>query len=253
MKNLEAILIAIIILNGCQQKSKDTMNKKEKDPLEIKKGHHSLPEITINKDEFTLIENLHFNHSVGGLPIDEETLVMMKYDEKSLEIKFECRDNPRMDQNFYIEDNTSLFNQEVFEIFISKGGKSLEDYIEIEINPNNALFLGKVSYRYKTDKEFSLKLVDNKEIGIYHEVIKDRKNNVWKGHLKIPLDFLKYPKNTLDNIYRINFYRIISTEDHTDQNWENNLKNATYGCWSSTMQKKPQFHAPGYFGFLVLD
>ena len=51
MKNLEVILIAIIILNGCQLKSKETMNKKEQDPLEIEKDDHSLPEITINKDD----------------------------------------------------------------------------------------------------------------------------------------------------------------------------------------------------------
>ncbi len=219
----------------------------------IDKDSIQVPVLIINKKKYTKVKNLYFNHSVGGEPIEEETEVQMKYDDEYLKIKFECRNNPRMNQNYYTEDNSPMFTQEVFELFISNGERSLENYLEIQLNPNNALYLAKITNRYKGDNQYENEPLDKKIVGVKHFVEKNEINNTWIGYLEIPLDLLKYPKDVSDSIFRLNMYRIISNEDHHDENWKNNADNSTYGCWSSTMSKRPQFHKPDYFGFLILN
>ncbi|MBC9797980.1 carbohydrate-binding family 9-like protein [Sinomicrobium weinanense] len=253
IKPLIILLLCGIASLACEEKKKtknditseavQTMNENKKE---------TLPELIVNKESFTKIEDLHFKHSVGGEAIKEETLVMVKYDSLFLEIKFECRNNPRMDQNHYTEDNSPMFNQEVFELFISKGKEAREDYLEIQLNPNNALFLARINNQYKGNKEFNLDYIDTKTSGVEHSVAKDRDARTWSGHLRIPLQLLQYPENTPDPVYRLNFYRIISQADHSVKDWSNNPENATYACWSSTMAQRPQFHRPEYFGYLFL-
>lgn len=226
-----------------------TLNQKTNDQQETA---FDVPILRVHNTGYTELERLYFQHSVGGKAINEATKIAIKYDDTFLEIKFECRDNPRMDQNYLTENNSPLFNQEVFEIFISPGEEASERYWEIQINPNNALFVAKVNNKYKTDKTFDLELIDNKVANIVHEVIKDRKNNVWKGYLKIPLDLIQDPKQQDNAVFRMNLFRIISKEDQKDPKWKNNAKNATFACWNSGLTKSPNFHKPASFGILYL-
>ena len=114
------------------------------------------------------------------------------------------------------------------------------------------MFVAKVNNKYKTDKTFDLELIDNKVANIAHEVIKDRKNNVWKGYLKIPLDLIQDPKQQDNAVFRMNLFRIISNEDHKDPEWQHNSQNATFACWNSPKTESPNFHKPEYFGLLYL-
>lgn len=213
----------------------------------------NVPVLLINKKKFTKVKNLHFYNSVGGKSIVEETKIQMKYDENYLEIKFECRNNPRMNQNYYTKNNSPMFTQEVFEIFISNGVNSEENYIEIQLNPNNALYLAKIMNGYQSNKKFTNIPIDNKDAKVGHRVVKDEANATWSGYLQIPLWLIQYPEEISDTTFRMNMYRIISNEDHKLEKWKNNHENSTFACWSSTMSKRPQFHAPDYFGFLILD
>ncbi|WP_062060366.1 carbohydrate-binding family 9-like protein [Aquimarina longa] len=248
---MKKIIVILLILSSLSCKK----DNKDKDQIKLTDTDSTteLPVLKINKKEFSEIDNLYFNHAVGGMPIQEETLVSMKYDDDFLEIKFECRNNPRLDQNYYTKDNSWMFRQEVFELFISKGKEAQEHYIEIQLNPNNALFIGKVNKRYKSDNAYKLQLIDVHESGIAHTAEKDIENNLWKGYLKIPLKLLDYPKTTVNNIFRLNMFRVISNVDHIDKDWIATVESATFACWSSPMTTKPQFHAPEYFGFLVLE
>ena len=212
-----------------------------------------VPSLNINKDSFTKIEDVFFKHSVGGKSIVEETEVMVKYDEDFIEIRFECRNNPRIEQNFYTEDNSDMYNQEVFEVFISHGEEASEKYFEIELNPNAALFLAKIFNGFNSDKQFKFELIDIKSSGIEHFVEKDLLNEIWRGHIKIPLELFNIDDLPSNNIFRLNFYRIISKVDQQATDWKVDEHNATFSCWSSTMTEKPQFHAPERFGFLILD
>ncbi len=211
-----------------------------------------VPILRVVNTGFTELNSLYFQHSVGGKTIKEATKVAFKYDDTFLEIKFECRDNPRMDQNYLSQNNSALFNQEVFEIFISPGEEASERYWEIEINPNNALFVAKVNNKYKTDKTFNLELIENEAAKIEHQVIKDRKNNVWKGHIKIPLHLIQDPNKQDNKVFRMNLFRIISKEDQKNPQWLNNAQNSTFACWNSSLTETPNFHKPDSFGILYL-
>jgi hypothetical protein len=248
------LFLCIILYVSCNTKQKqDNANTTETAQTMTENKTQELPTITINKESFTQLEDLHFKHSVGGEPIKEETLVLVKYDDEFLEIQFECRDNPRMDQNYFTEDNTPMFTQEVFELFISKGKEPMEDYVEIQLNPNNAMFLATIHNNFKGDGKFSSEHLDPNDMGVEHSASKDQSTNTWSGHMKIPLKLLQYPEKTPDNVYRLNFYRIISQQDQTEKDWRNNAENSTFACWSSTMAPRPAFHRPEYFGYMVLE
>lgn len=141
----------------------------------------NLPKIVLTKNKTYQLPNKHFKHSVGGEKIKERTIVQLKYDDNYLIIQFECLDNPWVDKNKYTEDNTAMFKQEVFELFISNGSKSQEEYLEIQLNPNNALFLGKITYKYKDDKSYSLDKIDTENSGVIHSAQKDVDNKKWSG------------------------------------------------------------------------
>lgn len=213
----------------------------------------NLPVLRINKQHFTNIEDPYFKHSVGGDSIEEETKVKVKYDDNYLYIEFECKDNPRMDQNYYTIDNSAIYNQEVFELFISQGPLSPKEYIEIQLNPNDALYVSKITYHGKADKRIDIQLLDIISSGIIHSVSKNRAQNSWSGNLKIPIELLSNEKASSKDVYRFNFYRVILKEDQEHQDWVANASIAIYSCWSSTYQKEPQFHVPERFGFLYME
>jgi len=246
--NKTILLFVLSIVIPCKGKFQTTRNVRLFDTNKV----IEVPVFTI-QNKYTKIENPYFNHVMSGMPIKEKTFVSMRYDNDFLEIKFECRNNPRLHQNYYTKDNSYMFHQEVFELFISNGEEAKEHYLEIELNPNNALFLGKITNKYKSDKLFKLDFIDTSTSGIVHTVEKDSKNRVWKGYLKIPVLLLGYPSQTSKNIYRINMFRIISNKDQVDKNWKADPNNATFACWSSPMTHKPRFHVPDYFGFLIFE
>lgn len=212
----------------------------------------NLPKIVLTKNKAYKLPNKYFAHSVGGEKTKERTIVQLNYDDNYLEIKFECLDNPWVDKNSFTEDNTAMHSQEVFELYISNGSKSKEDYLEIQLNPNNALFLGKVNYKYKSDKSYKIDMIDTKTSGVIHSVKKDIKNKKWSGKLKLPLSLLHHPEKVSENIFRLNMYRITLQKKPKNSEWKCNSENSSFGCWNSTMSEKPQFHSPESFGYLIL-
>ena len=212
-----------------------------------------LPVLKINQNTYTRIEDPHFKHAVSGAPIEEKTVVQIKYDSSCLDIKFDCKNNPRMDQNFYTKDNSPIYNQEVFEIFISQGSVTPEAYIEIQLNPNDALYVSKISYGVPSGNQFKIELLDTVKSGIVHSVSKHKEHHSWSGKLSIPLSLLSNEKKGSTEVFRLNLYRVISKRDQLDPNWVAISENAIYSCWSSTYQKEPQFHVPDRFGFLYLE
>jgi hypothetical protein len=210
-----------------------------------------LPVIMLTKNEYFEIDD-RFSHSTGGAKIHERTRVWMRYDDEYLEIKFECLDNPHVMQNYYTHDNEPLFQQEVFEVFISNGPQVPERYLEIQINPNNALFLAKISYKGNTQKAYSHQLIDTRQTGVLHEVEKNEEKAMWGGWLKLPLTLLNYPQKLSSDTFRLNMFRIISTTRQTTPDWKCSPENAIFACWNSTMAPWPQFHKPECFGYLIL-
>ena len=211
----------------------------------------AVPTLRINKEVFTPLDSEFFRHSVGGEAIDQRTRVRMKYDDRNLILEIECLDDPWVDQNQYSEHNKPLFNQEVFEMFIAQGEEAPEQYWELQVNPNGAIFSGKVSNTYRSSKKFSMEMVDPTEVGIETKIEKRVEQQLGKGTWKIPLELIADVDQPM--VFRMNMFRIISSKDHPDKKWSCNEENAVFACWNSTRSKKPSFHRPDYFGHLILE
>lgn len=191
-----------------------------------------------------------FYHATDGTEADFRTEVEVSYDKEYLKVEFVCRDNNFTSENTLTEHNQPLYNQEVFEIFIGLGKDDPKEYLEIEINPNNALWIGEIS---NPDLGESLQNIVRQftpeEAGIAHKV--SLVENTWSGYLHIPWKFIGDDK---DGNYRINFYRIRSRVSHPNSDWECDVKTCDFVCWQSTLSgENPAFHRPKRFGYLKID
>ena len=208
-----------------------------------------IPEIILKKGKKVLLEPWFYN-SVGGEPIIEMTIVELLYDGENLIVKFECLDDRFVDLNSFKEDNTELWHQEVFEVFIAMGSEPPAEYLEIEINPNNAVFIAKITNPDLKGSGLKAELIPPEKSGILHNVTKGA--SMWKGFLKIPLAITNFLDEKPGSVYRVNFYRTILKEDQGDIAWQSTKDNTVYACWSSTMADEPAFHRSEYFGKIVI-
>lgn len=204
---------------------------------------------SLSKNMWSSPLDIYFRNATNGEIAPYKTEVSLSYDELFFNVNFNCLDNPFVSENQMTKHNDSLYNQEVFEIFISAGHEDSKKYLEIEINPNNALWIGKISnLSLGAEMQTIEKMISYEEAGIRHQVIPSE--NSWKGRLSIPWVLIgKSPSNE----YRINFYRIRSRESSGTKDWVCNEKNCDFLCWSPTMSGiSPAFHRPKKFGKMVL-
>lgn len=188
-----------------------------------------------------------FQHSTDGKEADFITQVSLTNDMNYLKVDFLCDDNLYTSENTMTRHNAPLYQQEVFEVFIGVGKEDCREYLEIEINPNNALWVGKIyNPELGAAEEEILEQVDPDEAGIKYKV--EVSTNAWSGYLHIPWSFIG--QDTQGN-YRINFYRIRSGVSHTDPNWQCDADSCDFVCWNSTLSgAEPAFHRPKRFGHL---
>lgn len=206
----------------------------------------AMPEITLSKNQWKQLPETHFRHATDGKQASQTTLVKMKYDDDYLYIDFECQQNPFWKENMYQQHNTEMWNQEVFELFIAEGEATPTRYLELEINPNNALFVGWIDNPSKEAPQ-NLTFVPYKNAGITHVV--KASGETWLGKMQIPWKLLGGKKET----YRLNFYRIISLQSHSNPDWKCTPADCDFTCWSSSMSgATPRFHRPDMFGTLRL-
>ncbi len=202
--------------------------------------------IQLVKNEWFNLPEKQFFKATDGQKASQNTLVKLKTDGTFLFVEFECLDNPFVNQNYYTEHNSEMYNQEVFEIFIANGTKTPTKYMEIEINPNNALFVGWIENN-TGEKPDKLVFIDHANAGIQHGV--QKYEGKWIGFMNIPLALIGLKTND----YRINFFRIISKISQENKNWVCDAKNSEFICWSPTMSgNTPRFHRPVAFGNLTL-
>ncbi len=207
----------------------------------------NLPIIQLKTNEWTQLSDVHFKNAADGISSKQKTEVKLLADESYLRVDFKCLDNPFTHQNSYNQHNSEMYHQEVFELFISEGSETPTRYLELEINPNNALFIGFIDNPTKEAPE-KCQFVSHDESKILHQV--EKKSDSWAGSLQIPWKLLGGKKSQ----YRINFYRIISLKSHPDTHWKGTPASCAYLCWNSTMSgKTPRFHRPEKFGFLQID
>lgn len=206
-------------------------------------------EVNLTKNSWTLLSIDQFRHAADGSIASQKTKVELKYDENYLHIRFNCLDNPFTAQNNMTEHNDDLFNQEVFELFIAPTENDPVNYLEFEINPKNAIWVGKVfNPTFGESGNIKVTMIPYNEANITHSV--KTTDNSWSGEFAVPWSLIgdKYEN------YRVNFYRIISKTPHENTKWICNPQTCDFTCWSPTISgQEPAFHKPKKFGLLNLS
>ncbi len=205
------------------------------------------PTINLPKNVWTKLPETHFKNATDGKASSQITEVKLKADNQYLSIEFSCLQNPFVAQNSYTKHNSEMYNQEVFELFIAEGSATPTRYLELEINPNNALFAGWIENPTKEAPK-SCDFVSHEDAKITHSVSKTADS--WSGKMQIPWTLLGGKSDT----YRVNFYRIISLKSHTKSDWSGTPATCAYLCWNPTMSGAvPRFHRPEAFGVLKVE
>lgn len=205
-----------------------------------------LKSIELIKNEWFSLPETQFFHATNGQKATQLTEVKLKADNQFLYLEFVCKNNPFVNQNSYTAHNSEMYNQEVFELFIASGSETPKKYLEIEINPNNALFVALVENSTGEGPE-KLLFIDHSNAGIIHGV--QKKADSWNGFMNIPIELI----STKSSVYRLNFYRIISKVSNENLDWKCDENNCDFTCWSPTMSgATPAFHKPAAFGQLRL-
>jgi hypothetical protein len=169
-------------------------------------------------------------------------------DKQVILITFEFFHDPHVEQNTYTHDNSAMWNQEVFEVFISAGAETPMRYLEIELNPNGALFSAWVTNPDGTGRNNVVDFFAGRNAGIQTSVVKGE--NFWHGKIIIPLSLL----GSLQEHYRLNFFRIVSLQPHDpESSWSCTAESCAFLAWSPTFSGDvPNFHIPACFGHLNL-
>ena len=195
--------------------------------------------------EWTSLKGKYFYHSTDGKKAPWPTAVRLKADAEYLHIAFACEKDAFVHENGMTAHNQPLYNQEVFEIFIAPGAADPARYLEVELNPNNALWIGRISYPSLGEKsDMKGELIPYAECGIRHSA--EKGEGRWSGTMSIPWSLIGVdPKG----VYRVNFYRIVSKKSHPKKDWTCDVETCDFVCWNATMSgKNPAFHRPKRFG-----
>ena len=178
----------------------------------------------------------------------------------SLLIEFTMRDNSASSP--FMKCNDPIYESNAVEFFIAPyviGMDAPTSYLEVEINPNGALFVGTINNECDHCRCIDAKLIPCDASGIldyqsavdYQPLAGDGKY-IWKSHVEITMDFIREMSgmsaitgNVIDDVYRLNFYRI---DDQGDDSHD-----TEYSCWNPTMATPPCFHVPSSFGYFELS
>jgi hypothetical protein len=209
-----------------------------------------LPTVHLVQGKWSKLESAPFSRSTDGSLADFPTFVKLRAGKKYFSISFQCEKDDFVAQNYLTVHNSPLFNQEVFEVFIATRANDPTQYLEIEINPNNAIWVGKVNFPSMGEgNDMSADMVGHEESGIKHTVTKGK--NKWSGTLEIPWTLIG---GSAKGLYRLNLYRIVSKKAHKNKKWTCHPDNCEFLCWSSTMSGEvPAFHRPKRFGKMLIE
>src|SRR5262249_9689842 len=150
----------------------------------------SLPNITLAKSQtYTKLTPEYFRATMNGDAKPQYPIqVKLKYvqgdktpQNDSIQIDFSILNAPYVLNNQYTEDKSSMYNQDAFEVYMSPCDQKEKNntncitpnrYIELEINPNGAVFSGFIDNPNYQGDQNKLEYFDAKSKGIIAKVIK---------------------------------------------------------------------------------
>jgi hypothetical protein len=125
--------------------------------------------------------------SDGSAPMKQSSTIMACYTPDALTVKFNYGNDP-FQYSTYTQCNQNLYNQEVFEIFISPSTFDPPIYHEFELSPNNVLFAAKIFNPYLNTTNMSNEYVPCSEIT--NTATKNLNTQIWSGQLNLPFSVI---------------------------------------------------------------
>ncbi len=193
--------------------------------------------------EIRLLDN-----SGSGSPMRPATTAKLLWNDECLYVGFVAKDSDIRATMRGRDEH--LWTEEVVEIFIGQS----HFYLEIEVNPLNALFDGRIDIRGQTGRpKFDVDAIVKVNYDIKHSVAvqgtvenQEDKDSRWTVEMAIPHSALEgiqpVPPKEGDT-WRMNLYRI-------DRSREGEKVNVSAGAWSPTAG---WFHDPERFGKIVFS
>lgn len=188
------------------------------------------------------------DNSGNGLPMKPVTTAKLLWDDEFLYVGFVAEDS---DIRATLRGRDEyLWTEEVVEIFIGQS----HFYLEIEVNPLNTLFDGRIDIRGQTGRpKFDVDAILKVNYNIKHAVTvegtvenQEDKDSRWTVEMAIPHSAFEGiqpvpPKE--GDAWRMNLYRI-------DRTREGDAVRVSAGAWSPTAG---WFHSPERFGNIVFS
>lgn len=190
----------------------------------------------IFKDVWNTAEEVSLGDRVTGGSPRQGTKAKLLWNEEFLYVAFHCKDNQiNATMTGY---NDKIYEEEVVEIFIDDD-KDMKTYIEIEVNPLNAL----LHYCVHNNLQGRILTYARTEKTIDTAVYRDDAEGVWNVEMAIPFSEFytapNMPPKSGDS-WLFNLYRIDRPENSEGE----------FTSWSP-IGNSPSFHTPKCFGELL--
>jgi len=217
------------------------------------KGHVPVPCLAVPNCTTSVVKIPNIQYSDGHATLPQGTSFSLCYTPDVIQVNLYFNNDIYL-RNDYKNCNNPLYNQEVAEVFIAPGTDDTPVYHEIELSPNNILFVNQIYNPYLNGSITGVN-VSCTQSGIVTNATKDPANQSWQGQISLPFTLISNVtySNALNKpssqIWRIGLYRIVMLKNTTS--CDPSICN--YGAWSPTFKNPPSFHQPIYFGVLVLD
>lgn len=158
-------------------------------------------------------------------------------------------------KNEHTKCNSETWQQEVVEVFLGDNADPaepfLKKYLEVEVSPQNTLYVARILNPYGNGTDKSNTMVDCESSGIEHSTRMG--HNSYNANLTIPWKNVyadgKGPSGTKrGQTFYGNFFRVLMEKPVSSCDDEN----CVYGAWSPTFRNPPQYHVTTVFGELHL-
>ena len=199
-----------------------------------------------NSGKTALIDS--FEMAADAQPFPHKTSVELCHTSQDLKITMKAHGGKQ--QNKYKTCNSDMWNQEVMEMFIAPGSSPPQQYLEVEVTPQNALYVAKIDNPDGMGTNKKNTMIDCGESGIRAQT--SLKGGVWKSTLLVPLNLINDGDCNKSKQYTGNFFRVAMKKE-TDITADCTSDTCTYGAWKSTHSNPPSFHRTNYFRTIQLS
>jgi len=185
----------------------------------------------------------------NNIPVKTHTWSKMVWDEEYLYIAFFCQDKNVYAS--YIDRDTPLYEEDVVEVFIDPDGDR-ENYIEVEVNPLNAIFDLWMTKPWAEGGKGNLNwdMVNMSTVSRVRGTLcnSSDKDTSWVCEMRLPFAEMAFCANSMNfppkdgDTWRINLYRMDSKK-RKDPNKEHSGWNQTYA----------KGHVPERFGRIIFS